>query len=302
MTIDDSKYEPGEKTVDDFFPDPLMTGEDVDVDALHEKDAVNVELVTYPEWDQVERMLVDSALAPFGYEASKYEHLTAEEREKWLGEMIDGGALKNSLEGVKYTFYIEGISKTVLAQLTRHRIGCSWTSVTSGNFDQRKTDYILPEAIRKNGWDEEVEEKMEEVYQLYADMVDDGVALECAREILPQAIVNYNVMTVNFRALVDNIMPVRGCDPGQPVVWNYLMAQFKEEIAEVHPLLAEQLTFSCEQCIYPDGLAWPQYNQFKCSRDDCPDDKFDDFEGIYDQTAAEMREPEDRDENAGDLL
>lgn len=279
------------KTVDDFFPPPLMPGEEPDPEPLPEKEAVNVELVQYPPWDQVERMLVDSALAPFGYQASKYEELTTEEREHWLHEMIEGGALKNSLEGVKYVFYIEGISKTVLAQLTRHRIGASWTSVTSGNFDQRHTPYIVPDAVTKNGYYDEWVEKVQEVYELYAEMVDSGIALECAREILPQAIHNYNIMTVNFRALHDNIWPVRGCDPGQPVVWNYLLDQIKEEIAEVHPILADQLTFDCSKCPYPDGLAWPEYNQFKCSRDDCPPDKFDDFEGIYDQTAAEMREP-----------
>ena len=299
--IDEDKYEPGEKTVDDFFPAPLRTGEDAEPEALSEKEAVDVELVTYQPWEQVERMLVDSALSPFGYEVSKYEELTEEEREHWLHEMISGGSLKNSLEGVKYVFYIRGISKTVLAQLTRHRIGVSFTSVTSGNFDQRKTPYIVPDAVTKNGYRDEYVEQVEKTYDLYAEMVDDGVALECAREILPQAIHNYNIMTVNFRALTDAIWPVRSCDPGQPVVWNYMLKQIKDEINEVHPLLADQLTFSCEDCFYTD-LAWPQYNQFTCSRSDCPDEKFEDWDGIYDQTGAEMREPEDREENSGDLI
>lgn len=274
--------------VEDLLPEVFYEGEDADPQSISEKD-VSVELVSYPEWDQVERMLVDSSIAAFGYEPHKYDRLTDEERDKMLSEIMEGGALPNSLEGVKYVFYISDISKTFLAQLTRHRIGVSFTSVTSGNFDQRHTPFIVPYAVEKYGHKDTYEEAARHAYDAYAKMVDDGVPMETAREVLPQAIRNYNVMTVNFRAL-QTIFGIRAVEPQQPVVWKYVLKQMKEEISRVHPELAEHLEYHNSYEDYPMDLSWSNYNQFP--HPEAPEDHpaGDEENFIYDKDAREMRE------------
>lgn len=273
---------------DEILPPALREGEParpVEKDELN----VNAELVTYPEWEQIEPMLVDSALAAFGYEPHKYDQLDDSERDRLLDEILEGGALPNSLEGIKYVFYITGISKTTLAQFTRHRIGVSYTSVTSGNFDQRKTPYIMPKAVKNADMEQEYREGIMAAYEAYANMVDNGVPLENAREVLPQAIANYNIFTVNFRAL-QTIFGIRSVEPEQPVVWKYLLKDIKSEIEEVHPRLAEHLEYHNSYENYPRDNSWDAYDQFKHPEapEDHPAGNPDNF--IYEDSPRDLRE------------
>ena len=197
--------------VEDLLPPVIREGEPAKPVPIPEK-AASVELVSAPPWDEVRRVLVDSAVAAFGYDPNKFDRLSEEGRDRMVEEMLAGGALPNSLEGVKYVFYVRNISKTLLAQITRHRIGVSFTSVTSGNFDQRNTPYILPDGVKNKGHGETFREAAQKAYDAYAEMVDDGVPLECAREILPGALRNYHVFTANYRAL-ETIFGIRSVEP-----------------------------------------------------------------------------------------
>lgn len=274
--------------VADMLPPAIRSGESATPTPIPEK-SVNVDLVMYPPQEQVTKVLVDSALAAFGYEPHKYERLSDEEIERMVDEMLSGGALPNSLEGVKYVFYVKNISKTLLAQITRHRIGVSFTSVTSGNFDQRKTPYVVPDGVENQGYSDIYMDAAETAYKAYAQMVDGGVPLECAREILPGAIRNYHVFTANYRAL-ETIFGIRAVEPQQPVVWKYLLEQIKSEIAEVHPKLGENLTYHNSYEGYPMDLSWSDYNQFV--HPEAPDDHpaSDPENFIYDESPRDLRE------------
>jgi thymidylate synthase (FAD) len=275
-------------SVGEILPEPVMDGEDADPTVIPEK-SVTVELVSAPDWEEVRRVLVDSAVAAFGYEPNKFDRLSEEGRDRLVEEIISGGALPNSLEGVKYVFYVKNISKTILAQITRHRIGVSFTSVTSGNFDQRKTPYILPDGVKNAGHEETFVETAEKAYEAYAEMVDDGVPLECARDILPGALRNYHVFTANYRAL-ETIFGIRSVEPQQPVVWKYLLDSIREEIRTVHPVLAEELTYHNSWESYPMDLEWSNYAQFR--HPEAPEgsdaDKPNNF--IYDDDPRRLRE------------
>lgn len=275
------------QNIEDLLPPVFREREDLPEPV--DEEGVSVELVSFPPWEQVERILVDSSVAAFGYEPHKYDRMAQSERDRLLEEILTGGALPNSLEGVKYVFYVTGISKTFLAQLTRHRIGVSFTSVTSGNFDQRKTPYVVPTGVKNQGWEDEYVQKVQEVYELYGRMVDDGVPLENAREILPQAIHNYNVFTANFRAL-QTIFGIRSVEPQQPVVWKWFLGQIKDEISNVHPKLAEHLEYHNSYEGYPMDLSWSNYNQFihPEAPEDHPAGDPDNF--IYDESPRELRE------------
>jgi len=287
-STDSADWDQKSDSVEDLLPPVIREGEPANPASVPEK-AADVALVSSPPWDQVRRVIVDSAVAAFGYEPDKFDRLTEEGRDRMVEEMLAGGALPNSLEGVKYVFYVKNISKTLLAQITRHRIGVSFTSVTSGNFDQRNTPYIMPDGVKNKGHEDTFENAAQKAYEAYAEMVDDGVPLECAREILPGALRNYHVFTANYRAL-ETIFGIRSVEPQQPVVWKYLLDQIREEIRQVHPLLAENLEYHNSWESYPMDLEWSNYAQFR--HPEAPDgsDADDPENFIYEDSPRDLRE------------
>lgn len=267
----------------DRLPEPIIDG-DVDPPELAEEE-LRVELVMWHPWEQVERVLIDGSLASFGIrDAHKYDDMSVDEREYMLEVLLDEGVLPNILEAPKYTFYISGISTIVLAQITRARIGAGFISVTSGDFDQRPVGYVMPNAVKNTKWEGAFRTFAEHAYWLYGEMIQDGVPLEQARNILPRSHANYHIATFTYRA-IQNLWNRRRCEASQPPEWHYILEQMKTGIEEVHPPLGEALTWSCEQCGYPYVLPWNEdFNQFPCERDDArPEARADSGNFLYEE-------------------
>jgi len=131
----------------------------------------------------------------------------------------------STLEHLTFTFAIEGVSRALLAQLTRHRVGFSF-SVQSQRYvrfgSDDKTggfDYVVPEKIAEHEGeivsyiDYEVEYfdnakklfeyAMETLQDVYDMLREAGVPPEDARMVLPNAAATNLVMTANLRALLD---------------------------------------------------------------------------------------------------
>jgi thymidylate synthase (FAD) len=128
----------------------------------------------------------------------------------------------STVEHLTFTFAIEGVSRALLAQLTRHRVGFSF-SVQSQRYvrfgSDDKTggfDYVVPpsvtdDKITKDPSDEKrtwtayglFVEAMEKAQELYDLLRKAGVAPEDARMVLPNAAATNLVMTANLRALLD---------------------------------------------------------------------------------------------------
>lgn len=96
-------------------------------------------------------------------------------------------------EHVIYTFLIQGISRSLLAQLTRQRTA----SPTSGS--QHYQDYSdYPCAVHEMFVDsEEMQEGIAKAYTNYTIMLNNGAPREEARQVLP------NAATVNFLWTID---------------------------------------------------------------------------------------------------
>ncbi|WJQ02876.1 FAD-dependent thymidylate synthase [Geobacillus stearothermophilus] len=116
----------------------------------------------------------------------------------------------STLEHLTFTFAIEGVSRALLAQLTRHRVGFSY-SVQSQRYvrfgSDDKTggfDYVVPPSVEQNDHARrEYELAMIEIQNLYDELRFLGVPPEDARMILPNAATTNLVMTANLRALLD---------------------------------------------------------------------------------------------------
>lgn len=153
----------------------------------------------------------------------------------------------STLEHLTFTFAIEGISRACLAQLTRHRVGFSYSVqsqryVRFGSGDKTGGfDYVVPESIKEKGEfysgftvQHAFENFMEEIQEFYDFLREQGVPPEDARMVLPQAATTNLVMTANLRALLDFYEKRK---PGNGAQWEIaeLAERLKDEVVTVEP-------------------------------------------------------------------
>lgn len=141
-----------------------------------------------------------------------------------LVRMIQSSKHTSVYEHLSYTFAVEGVSRALLSQLTRHRVGSSF-SVQSQRYvkfgsDDRSGgfDYVVPTTVDDDKLlrlSEEGEkyhavtpiglfyEAMEQAQRSYDLLRKAGVPAEDARAVLPNATACNLVLTVNLRALLD---------------------------------------------------------------------------------------------------
>jgi thymidylate synthase (FAD) len=142
------------------------------------------------------------------------EKLTPRDIKKLLLQIISSEHL-SVLEHASFTFGIEGVSRALLAQLTRHRIASF--SVQSQRYVQLKDrlDHVLPPAIsRQKDLEREFANAIEYTKNLYDRFLAAGIAAEDARYILPQAAATKIVLTMNAREL-RHFFALRCCNRAQ---------------------------------------------------------------------------------------
>lgn len=113
----------------------------------------------------------------------------------------------STLEHISYSFAVEGVSRSLLAQLTRHRsISFSVQSqryVRFGSNDKSGGfSYVTPPSIQKATADELFKEAMNVSQDMYDTLRAAGVSAEDARYILPNAATCNLVMTLNLSSLL----------------------------------------------------------------------------------------------------
>jgi len=119
------------------------------------------------------------------------------------------------LEHASFTFGIEGVSRALLAQLTRHRIASF--SVQSQRYVKLrdKLEYVLPPEIKKReGLAREFVNAVEFTRNLYDKLLSEGIAAEDARYVLPQAATTKIICTMNAREL-RHFFALRCCNRAQ---------------------------------------------------------------------------------------
>jgi thymidylate synthase (FAD) len=150
----------------------------------------------------------------FGKEASDGEGGTEADR---LFRHIQRSGHASVTEHLTYTFAIEGVSRSLLAQLTRHRQFSfsvqSQRYVKFGSQDRSQGfDYVTPPSISAKTESEhddvlsahsDYETAMAMLQCVYDRMRAAGVPAEDARYVLPNAAATNLVMTGNLRALIE---------------------------------------------------------------------------------------------------
>ena len=161
------------------------------------------------------------------------------------------------LEHASFTFGIEGVSRTLLAQITRHRVASF--SVQSQRYVSYESGfgYIVPPKIEALGEDAvaEFEQQMTTIHQWYTDWqqklgTGEG-GNEDARFVLPGACETRMMVTMNVREL-RHFFSLRMCSRAQ---WEIraLAAEMHRLCMEVAPTLFENAGPGCLRGACPEG-------------------------------------------------
>lgn len=199
-----------------------------------------VRLLRYsPEPQEVVALAAKLCYSPAGIEELE-EGISCGVREKFLQKLMDMGHL-SPVEHVSFTFGIEGVSRSLLAQITRHRIA-SFSVKSQRYVGHEAFDYIVPPRIRELGpeYVREFERQMAEIQRWYdfwrKHLGGQGEpANEDARFVLPNAAETKMVVTMNARELL-HFFSVRCCMRAQ---WEIreLATEMLRQVKRVAPIL-----------------------------------------------------------------
>ncbi len=202
------------------------------------------------------------------------ENLTPEKTADFVNYLAELGH-ESPMEHVTFTFGIEGVSRALLAQITRHRIASY--SVQSQRYVQEKMfEYVLPPEIEavpeaKEIFIKAMEEDQRQYEELTAilkekhlkEMLESGMdekaannaaqkkAIEDARFVLPNACTTKMIMTMNARSLI-NFFHHRCCNRAQWEIRDLAAQMFKLCYA-VAPNLFKNAGPACVSGRCPEG-------------------------------------------------
>lgn len=202
------------------------------------------------------------------------DNLTEEKIESFL-EMLSSMGHDSPTEHVSFTFAIEGVSRSLLAQITRHRIA-SYSVKSQRYVSEEMFEYIVPPEIEGNSEAMEIfknaMERDNEDYKRITDILFEKhfkemtaagtdekkaktaakkKAIEDARFVLPNACETKMVMTMNVRSL-RNFFAHRCCERAQ---WE-IRALADAMLGEVKKVAPHLFARSGPPCVYgacPEG-------------------------------------------------
>jgi len=191
------------------------------------------------------------------------ERIRRKDQTKYIERLMSYGHL-SPVEHASFTFGIEGVSRSLLAQITRHRLASfsvkSQRYVGSVEEEGNVFGYILPPAIEALGEQEaaEFDRQMGQIQAWYNGWVqklqDAGQgtdAFEDARFVLPNAAETKLIVTMNARELM-HFFQLRCCNRAQ---WEIreMAWQMLEQVREVAPALFCNAGPSCVDGPCPEG-------------------------------------------------
>lgn len=235
---------------------------------------MNVELLQYnPDCEKIV-----AAAAKLCYSSSEIDGilngLDKEKTTAFIDKLMSMGH-ESPIEHVSFTFGIEGVSRSLLAQFTRHRIA-SYSVKSQRYVNEGKFEYITPPEIECNPeakklFEEAMADDLKKYNEIsdilfkkhYADMLGQGIsekraksaaekkAIEDARYILPNACETKMIATFNARSLL-NFFNHRCCERAQWEIRD-MATKMLMLVKEVAPTLFKYAGPSCVAGPCPEG-------------------------------------------------
>ncbi len=223
---------------------------------------LNVKLLTYtPAPEKVIAMA-----AKLCYSAADIEQLTenisSKDQTQFINKLLNMGHL-SPVEHVSFTFGVEGVSRSLLAQITRHRIASfsvqsqRYVGETKQHNRGETFDYVIPLKVKQLGEQavKKFENQMAQIQEWYDEWVElfggDRFGYEDARFVLPNAAETKMVVTMNARELM-HFFNLRCCNRAQ---WEIraLANEMLRLVKEVAPTLFKYAGPRCLSGPCPEG-------------------------------------------------
>lgn len=184
------------------------------------------------------------------------EKVEEQDQTAFLRRVLSSGHL-SVLEHASFTFSVEGVSRALLAQVTRHRLASF--SVQSQRYVsmEKGFDYVIPPAVEALGAEavQVFENQMAQMHEWYCgwqEKLGQGEhANEDARFVLPNACCTHITMTMNAREL-QHFFSLRCCSRAQ---WEIraMATEMLRLCQETAPALFENAGPACVRGACPEG-------------------------------------------------
>lgn len=163
------------------------------------------------------------------------------------GALLSGH--QSIMEHASFTFRVEGVSRVLLTQLTRHRIASY--SVQSQRYCGANLDVVIPDSMVDPDLDDEIVEVRRAVEKLYDKAISLGKPAEDARYFTLQGGVTSLIVTMNAREL-RHFFSLRCCNRAQ---WEIreLARRMMAECSVVAPELFKDAGPGCLRGPCPEG-------------------------------------------------
>ncbi len=235
---------------------------------------INVQLLAYtPEPEKTIACAAKLCYSPTEIDTIK-DGLTDEKTASFI-DMLSTIGHESPIEHASFTFGIEGVSRSLLAQITRHRMA-SFSVQSQRYVAENAFEFVLPpeieaipeakeEYLRAMKEDQEHYDKLTELLKEkhYADFLAQGLsekqakskaekkAIEDARFVLPNACTTKMVCTMNARSL-KNFFSIRCCNRAQWEIRELATLMLKE-VRKVAPHIFANMGPSCLCGPCPEG-------------------------------------------------
>lgn len=175
-----------------------------------------------------------------------WDSITLKEADEFIEKIISSGH-QSVLEHISYTFAIEGVSRSLLCQLSRHRIGISLSVRSQRYCSEDNFETVMPPSIANN---ETVKDGfnavMEDVKMVYDVFVNKfNIPKEEARSILPNACCTRMIVTMNARELL-HFFSLRCCQRAEFEI-RKLANEMLKLCKQVSPTIFKNAGASCVQ-------------------------------------------------------
>ena len=190
-------------------------------------------------------------------------------------EMLTNIGHESPIEHISFTFGIEGVSRALLAQITRHRIA-SFSVQSQRYVEEKNFEFVTPPEIQNNSetikiFNEQMESSIN-AYNKLADIlkqkhfnqfISEGLdektasskaqkkAIEDARFVLPNACDTKMILTMNARSLL-NFFKLRCCNRAQ---WEIkaVADEMLKLCSQVAPVVFKNAGPACIRGVCPEG-------------------------------------------------
>ena len=206
---------------------------------------LRVELVSYTKDPE----MTCAKCASVSWRRKDMKHLTLDQAREIVKRVLGYGH-ESVIEHASFTFFVEGVSRSLTHQLVRHRIA-SYTQQSMRYVDLTKSEgyFLKPESILENQelskLFDEIMTKCKAVYDLFREK---GIPPEDARFVLPIATQTKIALTMNAREL-RHFFELRCCLRSQWEI-RQLANKILKLCKEIAPSLFERAGPSCVKLGY----------------------------------------------------